>query len=229
MRMSAESRPDGLEGIVGILDRATTPQRVADLLRDQILSGRLRSGSQCAEHRLTAALGVSRNTLREAFQVLIAECLLVREPHRGVFVRRLHAADVRDIYDVRRLLACAAVAAATASDAVPDMRAAVEAARRAAAREDWDEVGTADVRFHLAVTASLASQRLDRTMRSLFAELRLAFQLMPDPHELHAPFLDRNEHLLRLVEDGHRREARVEMKRYLDDAERTLLTRLDRG
>lgn len=209
------------------LDRASTPQLVADALRESILGGRLRSGAQCQEHQLTAALSVSRHTLREAFQILIAERLLVREPHRGVFVRRLGVADVRDIYAVRRLVECAALAAPGAARGLDEMRAAVETAHAAMARGDWYEVGTADVCFHLAITASVGSARLDRAMRALLAELRLAFQLTADPHALHEPFLDRNRQLVELVEQRRPGEAARELGRYLDDAERLLLAALE--
>lgn len=208
------------------LDRASTTQVVADALRERILDGQLRSGSQCQELQLTAALGVSRNTLREAFQILIAERLLVREPHRGVFVRRLEAADVRDIYAVRRLIECAALAAPASTRGLPEMQAAVETAHAAAARGDWYEVGNADVRFHLAITASVGSARVDRTMRALLAELRLAFQLMADAHALHEPFLGRNQQLAEMLEQGRPVEASIELAGYLDDAEQLLLATL---
>ncbi len=191
--MADVAQPHHAGDPVARLHRVTSAQLVADALREQILDGYLRSGTQCQEQQLTAALGVSRNTLREGFQILIAEHLLEREVHRGVFVRTLSAADVRDIYTVRRLLECAAIGAPGAGRGLVEMRASVTAAHAAAARGDWYEVGSADVRFHLAIAASVGSSRLDRTMRALFAELRLAFQLTPDAHALHEPFLDRNQ------------------------------------
>lgn len=221
--------PEGAQaerGSLARLQRASTAQLVADALREQILEGRLRSGTQCQEQQLTAALGVSRNTLREGFQILIAEHLLVREVHRGVFVRTLSAGDVGDIYAVRRLLECAAIGAPAADRGLAEMHTAVSAAHAAAARGDWDEVGNQDVRFHLAITASVGSSRLDRTMRALFAELRLAFQLTGDAHALHEPFLDRNRELVTLIEHGRRADAAAELTQYLDEAERMLLTGL---
>lgn len=206
------------------LDRASTPQRVADVLRDRVLEGQLPPGTQFAEQQLATALGISRNTLREAFQVLIAERLLVHEPHRGVFVRQLAPVDVADIYTVRRLLECAALEhPARASTGLAEMRLAVAAGRAAGRRRRWQDVGTADVRFHVAVTALAGSDRLDRTVRALFAELRLSFQLVPDPHALHAPFLARNAEILDLAERGQRRQASRAMRAYLNDAERQVL------
>ncbi|MGW7005548.1 GntR family transcriptional regulator [Streptomyces sp. NPDC054933] len=98
-----------------LLGRSSTVQRVADVLRGRIAAGALRSGTRLSEEALGAALGVSRNTLREAFRVLAHERLVVHEMNRGVFVRSLGPADVADIYLTRRALETAGVRAAAGS------------------------------------------------------------------------------------------------------------------
>lgn len=207
-----------------LLDRPSTAQRVADVLREGILRGELRSGTKFAEEQLTSELRLSRNTLREAFQILIGERLLVREPHRGVFVRRLDAGDVRDIYAARRLVECAALAHPVQPRALVQMRAAVTQGRAAARRRAWHDVGTADVHFHIAITAMGGSEWLDRVMRALFAELRLAFQVVADPRALHQPFLSRNAEILELAERGDRRQAGARLRTYLDEAEALIIS-----
>src|SRR3954453_6315320 len=201
------------------LQRVSTAQRVAEILRERILCGELPPGTAFPEQQLTAAFGVSRNTLREAFQILVGERLVVHEPHRGVSVRRLVPADVRDIYSFRRLVECAALRAPERPTAVAELRRAVTEGEAAARRGRWQEVGTADVRFHLAVTTLAGSDRLDRTMHALLAELRLAFQLVPDAQGLHARFLELNGEIQQLVENGLRDDAAKRMAAYLDRAE----------
>src|SRR4051794_31697781 len=120
-----------LTGAGADLRRPTTAQRVAEILRERILRGELPSGTSFREQRLTAAFGVSRHTVREAFQILVAERLVVHEPHRGIFVRRLTAADVRDIYTFRRLVESAALLPLAQSDALLDLRAAATQGREA--------------------------------------------------------------------------------------------------
>ena len=72
--------------------------RVADMLREQVLAGELQPGHRLAEEQVRADLGVARSTLREAFQLLIRERLLVHHLSRGVFVRELIRQDVSDLY-----------------------------------------------------------------------------------------------------------------------------------
>jgi len=215
-----------LEGDNMRVERPTTGQRAADVLRTRILQGELRAGTQFAEQRLAAILGVSRNTLREAFQILIGEHLVVHEPHRGVFVRRITAPEVSDIYAYRRLVECAALERPPGFDHLAQMRAAVDDGHVAAGRLAWDEVGTADLRFHLAVVAAAGSTRLDQAVRVLFAELRLAFQLVADPAVLHAPFLIRNAEILALAEGGEHQQASTAMRSYLDAAEALIIANI---
>jgi len=227
-----EPTPDAVTALSGAgadLRRSTTAQRVAEILRERILLGELPPGTSFRENRLTAAFGVSRHTVREAFQILVAERLVVHEPHRGVFVRRLVASDVRDIYTFRRVVEGAALARPARSDGLVDLQAAVTEGREAAERQNWRQVGTADVRFHIAVTALGGSERLNRSMRALLAELRLAFQLVLDLQALHGPFLELNLEIAHLLDRGRPRDASSRMEAYLDQAEATVLAAMPTG
>jgi DNA-binding GntR family transcriptional regulator len=216
------SRLAGLSGARVLLDRTSTVSKLADALRTQIIEGALPPGTQLAEHAAADALGVSRNTLREAFRLLAHERLVIHEPHRGVFVRTLDADDVRDIYTTRRLVECAAVRAGGAGrEAV--IRAAVDAAEVAATEERWTDVGTADLRFHSAIVALAGSRRLNDLMRRILAELRLVFHVMDDPHRFHEPYVRRNAEIVSLVERGRGADAADALTAYLDDAEAQLL------
>ena len=92
-----------------LLGRTSTAERVAGILRERIAQGFFLPGVRLSEERIGNALGVSRNTLREAFRLLTHERLLVHRLNKGAFVRVLTAADIADIYRVRNLVECAAV------------------------------------------------------------------------------------------------------------------------
>jgi DNA-binding GntR family transcriptional regulator len=214
----------GLSGARLLLDRSGTVSKLADVLRAQIIEGALPPGTQLAEHAAAKELGVSRNTLREAFRLLAHERLVIHEPHRGVFVRTLDAGDVRDIYTTRRLVECAAVRVeGPPRPAVAEIRAAVDAAEAAASASRWNDVGTADLRFHSAIVALAGSRRLNDMMRRMLAELRLVFHVMADPHRFHEPYVHRNGAIATLIEEGRTEEAAGALTAYLDDAEAQLL------
>lgn len=83
---------------------------------------------------------------------------------------------------------------------------------------DWKGLGTANIHFHRELVALAGSERTDELMRSVFAELRLAFHVVDDPHRLHEPYLARNQQILRALEAGDRSGAEKLLAVYLEDS-----------
>ena len=200
------------------------------MLRLRITEGASLPGTRLSEDALRVALGVSRNTLREAFRLLSHEGLLAHEFNRGVFVRELTSEDVKDLYAFRRILEITAVrdlksAPAGALDAI---RAAVEEAEEAAGRGDWVAVGSANMQFHQAIVGLTGSRRVIESARRLLAELRLVFLVMAQPHDFHAPYLEVNRRIYDRLAAGDAAGAGRMLTRYLNDAEQQLLATFER-
>ncbi|GHH15359.1 GntR family transcriptional regulator [Streptomyces rubradiris] len=209
----------GLAGDRVLLGRTSTAERVSDILRSRIAEGYFPPGTRLSEDSIGGALGVSRNTLREAFRLLTHERLLIHELNRGVFVRVLTVEDVEDIYRTRALVECAVVRGLGAPPyRLGGLVAAVEEAHTAAAEDDWKGVGTANIHFHRELVALAGSERTDELMRSVFAELRLAFHVVDDPRRLHEPYLARNAGILRALQAGDTKGAERLLERYLADS-----------
>ncbi|MEU7908382.1 GntR family transcriptional regulator [Actinoplanes sp. NPDC049118] len=209
------------------MERPGSAARTAERLRNSMINGELAPGTRLAESSLTGPLEVSRNTLREAFSTLIEEGLLVRRPHRGVFVATLTAAQIADIYRVRVLLECSALRQAPVRPPRAEgMRAAIDEAAQAAGAGDWRAVGTADLHFHERIVALAGSPRLDAWMRQLTAELRLAFMAAPDTEALHGPFVAMNEEITTSYEAGEAGRAADLLRDYLLTSERIVLGHL---
>ncbi|MDX3799857.1 GntR family transcriptional regulator [Streptomyces sp. AK04-3B] len=202
-----------------LLGRTSTAERVSDILRSRIAEGYFPPGTRLSEDSIGGALGVSRNTLREAFRLLTHERLLVHELNRGVFVRVLTVQDVEDIYRTRALVECAVVRGLGEPPyALDALRAAVTEGQLATLENDWKGLGTANFHFHRELVALAESARTDELMRSVFAELRLAFHLVEDPRRLHEPYLQRNRQILQALEAGDRAEAERLLEVYLADS-----------
>ena len=153
---------------------------------------------------------------------LVAERILVREAHRGVFVTTPGVADVHDVYRSRRIVEPAAVRhgeRARDADAVARVRAAVEEGRAAAGGEDWAGVADANQHFHRALVGLAGSTRLDQQMDLLLAEMRLTFHRMGTHRDFHEPYLERNDAVATFVERGELEAAATEVADYLADAE----------
>ncbi|CAM5621484.1 MULTISPECIES: GntR family transcriptional regulator [Streptomyces] len=209
----------GLAGDRVLLGRTSTAERVSDILRSRISEGYFPPGTRLSEDSIGGALGVSRNTLREAFRLLTHERLLIHELNRGVFVRVLTVEDVEDIYRTRSLVECAVVRGLGEPPYRLDgLVAAVEEGRTAAAENDWKGLGTANIHFHRELVALAGSERTDELMRSIFAELRLAFHVVDDPRRLHEPYLARNAQILQALQGGDRHGAERLLETYLADS-----------
>lgn len=216
---AAADRFDGLAGDFAALGRVSTAKLVADVLRRRVAEGYFPPGTRLPEDAIGGALGVSRNTLREAFRILTHERLLVHELNRGVFVRLLTVEEVVELYHVRRIIECAVAREVTSPP--PDLdalRLEVRAGRAAARRRDWQALGTANIRFHQELTALAGSTRINEIMGGLLAELRLVFHVMADPRRFHEPYLVRNVEIMRALEGGDGPGAESLLGPYLDDA-----------
>ena len=165
-------------------DGTRLPPRVDDSLvgglvahvRDMIVRGEIAAGGKLNEHALAARLGVSRTALREAARLLERSNLVVIEPNRGVFVRRITLKQALDLFDVRAGLARTAgsLAAARASEA--QLAAMHELhARMGAAREAGDGAGyyDANTQFHAGLMAATGNERLTLLEEMMGAELQL--------------------------------------------------------
>jgi DNA-binding GntR family transcriptional regulator len=205
------------------LDRVSTAERVADVLRTRVIFGDLPPGTRLSEEAIGSALGVSRNTLREAFRLLTHERLLAHELNRGVFVRTLTEADVADLYRLRKVIECGALRYAdVGEDDLWLVHLVIDDAVRAAEQKEWVAVGTHNLRFHQALCGLAGSPRVDEMMRGILAELRLVFHVMGDPRRFHEPYIVRNRSILETLASGDRSGAERMLVTYLDDAERQI-------
>jgi DNA-binding GntR family transcriptional regulator len=214
----------GLEKARAQLERSSTAELVAEILREWIQEGRFRPGERLKEEAIGDALNVSRNTLRESFRLLTHERVLVHELNRGVFVRMLKQEDVTGLYRVRKILECAAIRelASAPPGSLADVAQAVEAGEHAAEEGRWHDVGTANIRFHQSLVALAGSPRIDEFMARILAELRLAFYVMKNRRHFHEPYLARNRELLGVLEAGDFAAAESLLEVYLNDAEQQL-------
>ena len=75
--------------------------RVVVLLREAILSGRLKGGEQIVEAKLAQEFGVGQGLVREALIELEHHGFVQRTPFTGTIVPKLSLEDAQQIFDVR--------------------------------------------------------------------------------------------------------------------------------
>src|ERR1700676_1663237 len=171
------------------ITRVSVADQVAALLRQRILEGEFRPGTQLQELPLASSLGVSRNTMREAIRILSLEGLLRRSLHRGAAVSQLSLRDVQEIYQLRRMLELPAVLAARAPDPglLQEIRNAVEQYELAVHDRNWSRAVSHDLHFHSLLIRFHGNKRLESFYKNMLGELRVGMVLVdprkynPDP------------------------------------------------
>jgi len=146
------------------------------VLKAAILKRRLAPGCKLDEVRLAEELGVSRTPVREAFQRLSSEGLIVLIPHRGAFVTQLTRRDLEELYEMREALE--GQAARLAATRVNETRLArleeiIAAYRTAVSADRRKSIVLLDSRFHEAVARASRNRRLMEAIHSLREQLRI--------------------------------------------------------
>ncbi|WP_061712480.1 GntR family transcriptional regulator [Kocuria palustris] len=209
-----------------------TVARGAEVLRRGVVTGLLRPGARLPEERLAAELGISRNSLRAAFDEIEQEHLVERERHRGVRVCLPDETTVHQLYRARLALEGAALRwpeAGTRRRVVEQMSAAVETGRWARDAGQVAAMAEGNDAFHRAVVSLSDSHRQLELMKQVQSELRLLFHTLDDTPAFHQPWVERNAVLVDLVAQERDAEAADRIGEYLRDSRRTILELWGRG
>lgn len=210
----------GLEPV----EQRSTAAIVADRLRDAIMRGVFAPGTQLGEVELAARLGVSRGPLREAMQRLVAEGLLRSERHRGLFVRDLDAADVRDVYTVRLAVEGAAGRLIIAGDrAAATVALAAALARMEDAAGDPLALADADHAFHIELVSASGSPRLLRMADGLLVETRMCLAALQQTAPPAQALIAEHRALHDAVRDGDGARFAAVLEAHMTDAVERIL------
>lgn len=190
-------------------------QNVAEAIRQAISDGQFLPGQRLNEVEVAAQFEVSRNTLREAFAMLVAERLAVRIPNRGVFISTPDEEFVTDLYQARAILepGCArwgdsldTAAILESTSRACEITASVPEAKRD--DETNQRISTLNQAFHRNIVAAAGSTTLSAEMNNLLARMRLTFLLvLPKYPNIHADHVESNAEIARLLAEGSKEEA----------------------
>lgn len=154
----------------------TIRARTAEMIRELILSGKLTPGQRLNEVELAARIGVSRGPLREALQHLAAENLVSIRSHHGSYVRTLEEHEVRELYDVRKILESAAAAMVAKNHSALDLETLRELLERTdrLMEENAPSPYPAKLDFHAHLVTLTGNQSLVQVSRDVQGQLALA-------------------------------------------------------
>ncbi len=184
---------------------ASFSEYVCEVLRGEIRSGALPSGSRITEASIMERTGVSRTPVREGLRRLEGEGLVVTHRSRGTFVTyRLTAEEALLIYDVRLSLEpylTKLAAERMTADALAYIRQVLDQFEAAIDRVDPREAGNLDAEFHLGIYEVSDSELLS-VLRGYWSRLQLELSERVYTAEMPRRFLREHRGIMEAVEQG---------------------------
>jgi DNA-binding GntR family transcriptional regulator len=164
---------------------APEAERVASVLRDQIVDGARAPGSKLVERELAAEMAVSRIPVRDALRVLVAEGLVTPRPRTWAVVRTFTTSDIDELIEVRSALETLAFRLAAergSADQLAELGGHLADERRAVKAGDAQRARRAAADFHETVIAMAAN----RLLSELFASTGSRIRWLLGQHTQHA-------------------------------------------
>jgi DNA-binding GntR family transcriptional regulator len=147
--------------------------------------------------------------------------------HRGAHVARLTAADVHDLYQVRRLVELSALDSAVEGADLSGMRFAFRALKLAVEQDDMATTVESDLQFHRALADLLGSPRIAELYRAAQTGTRLCLALIDNRYEDLRALVAEHEAILLAIEDRDRERAGRLLSEHLDEAESSIARMID--
>jgi DNA-binding GntR family transcriptional regulator len=140
----------------------STKEKAYRVIREEILSNRLRPGQSLNERSLAQRLKVSKTPIREAIQLLHKEGLIELVPQKGAFVAQITLNDIREIMQIRLGLEPLAASVAASSHNTEEL-SALENEFATFAEDnpkDYKMTHEAGRRLHMFITHSTRNRRM---------------------------------------------------------------------
>ncbi len=87
-----------------LIDRTPVVDKVYTDIKKRIITGELKPGAKLAVRELCECYGVSDTPVKQAMNRLVTEKLMDALPHRGMRVRCITRADIREAFEIRRMI-----------------------------------------------------------------------------------------------------------------------------
>lgn len=184
-----EQFPDAKSGNNSfVITESVVSQRanVANLLRESIVFGELKPGTQLKQNDLAKKFNCSPGPVREAMRDLKSEGLIEHIQNRGVFVTKISNEDFLQILLPTRLLLEKFALREANSKFTPyvikELQNQIEIMKQGAKEKNIRAVNEADIRFHTITMEVAATDQTLQLWKSVLSRVRLEFyRLGPSP------------------------------------------------
>lgn len=215
---------DGLTKV----QRASMSDQVARILREQILSGKLRPGERLVQSEWAHRLQVSRMPVRDALNQLATEGAVLQSRNGAAVVAHIDPQDIRDGYELTNIISSFAASRAASritGDELSDLQEIHQELAQAVASGELGAASGLNWEFHRMVNRAARSTRLNALLRQLSSSIpHAAFELV-DRWPTRA--LTDHGQILKALEDRDEEGAAELMYRHIEDGSKHMIAMLE--
>jgi len=159
-------------------------------LREAILNGYFEPGEKLDQDLIAEELGVSRTPVREALKRLESEGFVEVRPHYGAFIAEVSRQDIREIYEIRRLLESEVMRQVTpliSESVLDELESSIAETQAQFDAGDITKHFASDVYFHETIVNFVENKLLKEVLDGLtnrVSMVRRFAQSKPGPHLL---------------------------------------------
>jgi len=209
----------------GGLAKTNLREQALHAMRNALTSGEIEPGTHLVETELSAALSISRGTLREALRQLQQEGLVEMTERGRLRVRTLSRLEIEDMFAVRSALE--GLAAATLArlpdrqEATSALQAALEAL--AAATGSIHDMVEIDLEFHRTLCRLTGNSALLHSWEGLAGSIRMSIMFAGADRAVTNMSVPRHQALVDAIASGDPERARVDMEEHMRGAAENLV------
>jgi len=202
--------------------RVTLADEAYNSLKRMIINGDLPPGAEFTEVQAAEFLATGRTPVREALARLRNRRLIIVAPPRRYAVAPITVSDVRDLFEVRRLLETEATKLAAGRADGDDLRRLDAACSAAYQPQDPDSVSgflRANTEFHLTVAKASGNRRLVELLAPILDEMERLLHLGLRGSDRSEEIIHEHRRLIGALEAGDPAGAAHEVVSQLHDAQ----------
>ncbi|ADQ13649.1 GntR family transcriptional regulator [Halanaerobium hydrogeniformans] len=139
--------------------------QIYELIKKKIICHKIKPGERIIDQDIAEEFGVSRSSVRQAFNILEKEELLTLIPRNGFYVRKIKRQDVKEIYEIRNILETSATRLAV--ERIPDneikkVEKVFNAAEKDLKNDKVKNCIKADAFLHEMINSNCGNKRLNK-------------------------------------------------------------------
>jgi len=205
----------------GINELKNVAQFIAQKIEEMILVGTLAPGQHLVQTDIAAQFGVSRLPVRDALKILEKRELAVTQPRRGVIVRPLNLREVRDLYELRRLLEGHAFSRSVKNfdDADIAETEAILKRQESLTMGEFIQILDLDERFHIKLCSRCDNEEIKAYLAKIWSRIRVLRSLERDWEDWNKNSVKSHRGILAAIKAEDYRKARQLLEDGIDRAE----------